>query len=157
MSRRSIFGWALQRCHIRTIKPCESYRAGRGKRCQQAELKSGGDVAIGKRVETETARVSVPVEKERVVIERRTPEGVGTTVTPGTVDFREGEVAHMNVYEETAEIGKQAFVREEVTVRKEIERDTVEATETLRREELEVDVNGKPIVKPSNPRVNKGI
>jgi stress response protein YsnF len=36
-----------------------------------------GEVAIGKRVETETARVSVPVEKERVVIERRTPEALG--------------------------------------------------------------------------------
>jgi len=107
-----------------------------------------GEVAIGKRVETETARVSVPVEKERIVIERRAPEDVGTKVTPGAADFREGEVAHMKVYEETAEIGKQAFVREEVTVRKEIQRDTVDATETLRREELEVDVNGKPIVQP---------
>ena len=116
-----------------------------------------GEVAIGKRVETETARVSVPVEKERVVIERRTPEDVGTTVAPGAADFREGEVAHMNVYEETAEIGKQAFVREEVTVRKEVERHTVDATETLRREELEVDVNGKPIVQPSHRRVNEGI
>jgi uncharacterized protein (TIGR02271 family) len=109
-----------------------------------------GEVAIGKRVETETARVSVPVEKERVVIERRTPEGVGTTVTPGEHDFREGEVVHMRVYEETADIGKQAFVREEVNVRKEIKRDTVDATETLRREELEVDVNGKPVVEPPN-------
>jgi uncharacterized protein (TIGR02271 family) len=107
-----------------------------------------GEVAIGKRVETETARVSVPVEKERVVIERRIPEDAGATVTPGAADFREGEVAHMNVYEETAAIAKQAFVREEVTVRKEIERDTVDATETLRREELEVDVNGKPVVQP---------
>lgn len=109
-----------------------------------------GEVAIGKRVETETARVSVPVEKERVVIERRTPEGVGTTVTPSEHDFREGEVVHMRVYEETADIGKQAFVREEVNVRKEIKRDTVDATETLRREELEVDVNGKPVVEPHN-------
>jgi len=109
-----------------------------------------GEVAIGKRVETETARVSVPVEKERVVIERRTPENVGTTVTPGEHDFREGEVVHMRVYEETADIGKQAFVREEVNVRKEIKRDTVDATETLRREELEVDVNGKPVVEPHN-------
>ncbi|MCZ0902230.1 DUF2382 domain-containing protein, partial [Microcoleus sp. HI-ES] len=33
-----------------------------------------GEVAIGKRVETETARVSVPTEKERVVIESITPE-----------------------------------------------------------------------------------
>jgi len=109
-----------------------------------------GEVAIGKRVETETARVSVPVEKERVVIERRTPENVGTTVTPSEHDFREGEVVHMRVYEETADIGKQAFVREEVNVRKEIKRDTVDATETLRREELEVDVNGKPVVEPHN-------
>jgi stress response protein YsnF len=46
-----------------------------------------GEVAIGKRVETETARVSVPVEKERVVIERRTPQNIGTTVTPSDVDF----------------------------------------------------------------------
>jgi len=109
-----------------------------------------GEVAIGKRVETETARVSVPVEKERVVIERRTPDGAGTTVTPSEHDFREGEVVHMRVYEETADIGKQAFVREEVNVRKEIKRDTVDATETLRREELEVDVNGKPVVEPHN-------
>ena len=113
-----------------------------------------GEVAIGKRVETETARVSVPVEKERVVIERRTPENIGTAVTPSDVDFREGEVAHMRVYEETADIRKQAFVREEVSVRKEVERDTVDATETLRREELEVDVNGKPVVEPSYRRLN---
>ena len=113
-----------------------------------------GEVAVGKRIETETARVSVPVEKERLVIERTTPSGVGTTVTPGTADFREGEVAHMSVYEETAEIGKQAFVREEVTIRKEVERGTVDATETLRREELEVDVNGKPVIQPSHDRLD---
>jgi uncharacterized protein (TIGR02271 family) len=113
-----------------------------------------GEVAIGKRVETETARVSVPVEKERIVIERRNPEDVGATVTPGIHDFREGEVAHMRVYEETADIRKQAFVREEVTVRKEVERDTVDATETLRREELEVDVNGNPVVEPRSRRLN---
>jgi uncharacterized protein (TIGR02271 family) len=116
-----------------------------------------GEVAIGKRVETETARVSVPVEKERVVIERRMPQDAGNAVTPGAVDFREGEVAHMRVYEETAEIGKQPFVREEVTVRKEIEQDTVNATETLRREELEVDVNGNPVVETPHRRLNNRI
>ncbi len=103
-----------------------------------------GDVAIGKRVEADTTHVSVPVNKERVVIERKSPADVGTTVTPNTKSFREGEVAHINLYEETAEIGKQAFVREEVNVRKEVEHDTVDATETLRREELEVDIDGKP-------------
>jgi uncharacterized protein (TIGR02271 family) len=33
-----------------------------------------GEVSVGKHVETETARVAVPVEKERVIIERTTPE-----------------------------------------------------------------------------------
>ncbi|HEY9596384.1 MAG TPA: DUF2382 domain-containing protein [Cyanophyceae cyanobacterium] len=105
-----------------------------------------GEVAVGKHVETETARVSVPVEKERVIIERTTPTGT-TEVTPGAVDFREGEVARMEIYEETADIEKKAFVREEVSIRKEVERDTVEAQETLRREELDIDTQGNPVIK----------
>jgi uncharacterized protein (TIGR02271 family) len=104
-----------------------------------------GEVAIGKHVETETAQVSVPVDKERVIIERTTPSST-TEVTPGAATFQEGEVARMEVYEETANIQKQAFVREEVNIRKEVEHDTVEATETIRREELDVDVDGNPII-----------
>jgi uncharacterized protein (TIGR02271 family) len=53
----------------------------------------------------------------------------------------------MEVYEETADIQKQAFVREEVNVRKEVAHDTVEATETLRREELQVDADGNPVIR----------
>jgi uncharacterized protein (TIGR02271 family) len=97
-----------------------------------------GEVAIGKRVETETAQVSVPVEKERVVIERITPENAGMAVSPD-IAFNQQDSVRMEVYEETADIQKQAFVREEVNIRKEVERNTVEATETLRREELSVD------------------
>lgn len=105
-----------------------------------------GDVTVGKRIETEIARASVPVEKERIVIERRTPEESRTVVAPSNVDFQEGEVAHMAVYEETANIKKQAFVREEVRIRKEVQEDTVEATERLRREELDVHTEGRPVV-----------
>lgn len=104
-----------------------------------------GEVAVGKHVETETARVSVPIEKERVIIERSNPTDT-REVTPGTADFHEGEVARMEVYEETADIQKKAYVREEVSIRKEVERDTVEATETIRREELDIDVDGKPMI-----------
>ncbi len=104
-----------------------------------------GDVTVSKKVETETARASVPIEKERVVIERRTPSQT-QAVSPGDATFQEGEVARMEVYEESADIHKQAFVREEVNVKKTIEQDTVTAEETLRREELEVDANGKPVI-----------
>ena len=103
-----------------------------------------GEVHIGKRVETETAEVAVPVEKERIVVERHAATD-GVVVNPGTVDFREGEVARMEVYEESANIEKQAFVREEVSVRKEVETDMVEARETIRREELEVEAEGDVI------------
>jgi stress response protein YsnF len=37
-------------------------------------------------------------------------------------------------------------VREEVNIRKEVERDTVDATETLRREELDIDTDGNPSI-----------
>ena len=103
-----------------------------------------GEVAIGKHVETQTAEVAVPVEKERIVVERRDATG-NTVVNPGSVDFRDGEVARVDLYEETANVQKQAFVREEVNVRKEVERDTVQASETIRREELDIDADGDVI------------
>lgn len=105
-----------------------------------------GAVSLGKKIETETAQVSVPVEKERVVIERKTPTDA-TAVAGNNVNFQEGEVARVEVYEETANIGKETFVREEVSVRKEVERDSVEAKETLRREELDVDTDGELNIK----------
>ena len=116
-----------------------------------------GEVAVGKRVETETARVSVPLEKERVVIERTTPTGAGVAVTPGETAFAEGEVARVEVYEENADIHKEAFVREEVNVRKEIDRETVNAEETLRREELDINTQGKPVVDKGTDSRGKGL
>ena len=105
-----------------------------------------GEVAVSKRVETETARASVPIEKERVVIERVTPVEAGRVVSVGEADFQSGEVARMEVYEETADIHKEAYVREEVKVRKEVVRSTVDAEETLRREELDIKTDGTPVV-----------
>ena len=103
-----------------------------------------GDVVVGKRVESETASVSVPIEKERVVIERTTP----TTTTAATADhaFQEGEVARVEVYEEQADIRKEANVREEVSVRKEVEQETVTEQATIRREELDVSGDGTNVV-----------
>ncbi|AFY54614.1 conserved domain protein, TIGR02271+C111 [Rivularia sp. PCC 7116] len=111
------------------------------------QRRKAGEVAIGKHVETETATVSVPVEKERVIVERVTPADAGKAVAPGEATFNEGEVAHMEIYEENADVRKEAFVREEVKVKKEIERDTVEAKETIRREELDIDSGNLPTEK----------
>ncbi|MFQ4141532.1 DUF2382 domain-containing protein [Chlorogloeopsis sp. ULAP02] len=102
------------------------------------QRRKAGEVSIGKHVETETARVAVPVEQERVVIERTNPTNA-TPVDPSQADFQEGEVARMDIYEETPDIHKEAVVREEVRVKKVVETDTAEATDTIRREELDVD------------------
>ena len=100
-----------------------------------------GEVAVGKRVETETERVSVPISKERIVVERSGVDAARPVA--GTPDFQEGEVIRTETYAEQANIGKEAYVREEVDIRKEVEKDTVTGKETLRREELDVDTTGR--------------
>ncbi|MEH1929833.1 MAG: DUF2382 domain-containing protein [Nostoc sp.] len=101
-----------------------------------------GEVAIGKHVETDTVNVAVSLEKERVVIERVTPKDAGKVVSAETANFREGEVAHLEIYEEVADVQKEAFLREEVRVQKVVDKETVEVQETIRREELDVETDG---------------
>jgi uncharacterized protein (TIGR02271 family) len=105
-----------------------------------------GEAVISKRVETETANASVAVDKERVIVER-IPVNSGTVVTPGEANFQAGEVSRMDVYEEVPEFHKEAFVREEVRVSKVVDQETATAQEQLRREELDVDTEGVPVVK----------
>jgi len=55
------------------------------------------------------------------------PKGAETAVAPGSADLRDGQVARIDVYEETSDTHKEAFVREEVRVNKVIEQETVQA------------------------------
>jgi uncharacterized protein (TIGR02271 family) len=106
-----------------------------------------GEAVISKHIETETATASVAVEKERVVIERMPATGSTATMpTTGTDAFKEGEVARMDVYEEVPEFHKEAFVREEVKVSKVVDTENATAQEQLRREELDVNIDGHPVV-----------
>ncbi|MBK1989033.1 DUF2382 domain-containing protein [Sphaerospermopsis aphanizomenoides BCCUSP55] len=101
-----------------------------------------GEVAVGKHIETETASVRVPIQKERIVIDRVQPTATSTVVDPNEIKFQEGEVARIEVYQETPEIHKEAFVREEVRVRKMVDQDMVEAQDIIRREELDINTSG---------------
>ncbi len=116
-----------------------------------------GEVAVSKHIETETAKVSVPVEKERVIIERVTPSTMDNVVSPGEIDFQEGEVVRIELYEEKPEFRKETFVREEVRVTKVVERETVEAQETIRREELDIDTDGKLDMVADSPRMSDNV
>ena len=105
-----------------------------------------GEAVLSKRVETETARASVAIEKERIVIER-VPVNAGTAIAPGEANFQAGEISRLEVYEEVPEFHKEAFVREEVRVSKVVDQETVTAEEQLRREELDVkDAEGRSVV-----------
>lgn len=108
------------------------------------QRQKSGAVSIGKKVETEVANVSVPVEKEKVIIERHDVKD--KAIAPESVDFAADEVVNVDVYEETANIEKQAVVREEVNVRKEVEQNTITANETLRKEELAIDADDKRVI-----------
>jgi uncharacterized protein (TIGR02271 family) len=104
-----------------------------------------GEAVISKRVETETATASVPIDKERIVVER-VPSSSGAAVDPDEASFQEGEVSRIEVYEEVPEFHKEAFVREEVRVSKVVDQETVTAEEELRREELDVDADSRPLI-----------
>ncbi|MER3494291.1 MAG: photosystem reaction center subunit H [Mastigocladus sp. ERB_26_2] len=111
-----------------------------------------GEVTVGKHIETETATVSVPIKKERVVIERVPTTTEAVAVSPDEAQFQAGEVARIEIYEETPEIRKEAFVREEVRVKKVVDKDVVEAQETIRREELDIQTEGNLPLDTTNPQ-----
>lgn len=107
------------------------------------------EVAIGKHVETQKAHISIPLEKERLVVEH-IPVEDGTPGIPGEVDFDRRELARMEIYEETADIQKQFFVREQVSVRKEVEHKTMEVEDNIRREELDLDFSDRNTLEQTN-------
>lgn len=80
-----------------------------------------------------------------MVIER-VPVNSQTAVTPSEANFKEGEVSRMDIYEEVPEFHKEAFVREEIRVSKVVDKETATAQETLRREEIDVNNQGNPVL-----------
>ena len=61
------------------------------------------------------------------------------------------------MYEEKPEFHKETFVREEVRVTKVVDQDTVEAQETIRREELDINTEGNPAMTSDSISVNDSI
>lgn len=97
----------------------------------QKRVERTGDVRVGKRVETEHVRQSVPVTREEVHVDRRPVEDA-----VGSAELRDDEVV-VPISEERLEVNKRPVVKEEVVIRKErvTEQRPIEAD--LRREELD--------------------
>jgi uncharacterized protein (TIGR02271 family) len=94
-----------------------------------------GEVDIRKEVHTEERQLTVPVEHEEVVIERRPAGGRATG------DMRAEEI-RIPVKEERVKVTKEPVVREEVSVGKRKVRETRTVRGEVRKEDLVVDSKG---------------
>jgi len=95
-----------------------------------------GEVEVRKEVTTEHKTITVPVEREEVVIERRPVSGGAVGA-----DFRAEEI-RIPVKEEQVHVSKEAVVKEEVSVGKRKVQDTETVGADLRKEELKVEQTG---------------
>jgi len=94
-----------------------------------------GEVDIRKEVHTEQRQLTVPVEREEVVIERRPAGGRATG------DMKAEEI-RIPVKEERVKVKKEPVVREEVSVGKRKVRETRTVSGEVRKEELAVESKG---------------
>ncbi len=99
-----------------------------------------GSVEVGKRVETHQENVNVDLMREEVVIERHAVSD-GQAVE-GAVLGEDSRTMHIDLEAERANVSKQAFVTEEVTVGKREVADSQTVSETVGREVLEVNKSG---------------
>jgi uncharacterized protein (TIGR02271 family) len=96
------------------------------------DVEQVGSVRVGKHVVEDEQSVDVPVSREDVTITRRAVD----RDTGETLDEAEVEVP---VYAESVKAGKDTRVVEELEIGKKATTDTERVTETVRREEFDVD------------------
>jgi uncharacterized protein (TIGR02271 family) len=100
-----------------------------------------GAVTVRKEVRTEHQQLTVPVEREEVVIERRpVTRGAGAGAGAGAI---KAEEIRIPVKEERVRVTKEAVVTEEVAVGKRKVRDTETVSGDVRKEKLVVEEKGR--------------
>ncbi|WP_337175359.1 YsnF/AvaK domain-containing protein [Paludisphaera sp.] len=103
-----------------------------------------GSVDIRKEVITEDKTITVPVEREEIVIERHAASG---QAVQGGMKGAGAEEIRVPLRKEEVEIGKETVVTEEVSVGKRTVHGTEKASGTVRKEELKVDKHGDVDIK----------
>lgn len=97
-----------------------------------------GGVTVNKNVVEEQREMDVPVTEERVNVSRRT---VDRETTAGDDAFTEGTI-DVPVYGEEVDVQKRNRVVEEIDIDKEAVAGTQRVSDTVRREEVDVDQTG---------------
>ena len=98
-----------------------------------------GEIGLRKEVVTETQEIEVPVEKERVTVERHAVEG--EAVDGYTFDEASDEI-RIPIHEERVSVDKEAYVTEEVEVNTETVTENERVSDTVRKERLDVVESG---------------
>jgi uncharacterized protein (TIGR02271 family) len=143
-------GWSAVRADRANTLAEGGFRdeAGRVIQLKEEYLRANKDVEtaevdIRKEVHTEEKQITVPVEREEVVIERRATSGTAEGVT--------GEIAaeeiRIPVKEEHVHVTKEPVVTEEVRVGKRKVRETQTVKGEVRKEELVVEPKGNARVR----------
>ena len=101
--------------------------------------RDAGEVNVGKRVVEQQQDFEVPVTREEVDITRRR---VDRPADAGDAIVDDGETVRVPVRAEDVEVRKNARVVEEVQVSKRPVTETKRVSETVRREEVDVDETG---------------
>jgi uncharacterized protein (TIGR02271 family) len=141
-------GWSAVRADRANTLAEGGFRADDGRVIQlqeeylraDKETVNAGDVRVRKEVRTEHQKITVPVEREEVVIERRPAHGKAT----GSM---KAEEIRIPVKEERVNVSKQAVVREEVSVGKRKVREDRTVEGDVRKEEVVVESTGKAKVR----------
>lgn len=98
-----------------------------------------GEVRVHKEVVTEQKTINVPVNREEVVIERHPVSGEQVSETP----IGQDETIRIPVSEEQVTITKQPVVTGEVEIGKRTVQDQKQYTDTVKREEVDVEPMGE--------------
>lgn len=115
----------------------------------EKETVSKGDVKVRKEVHTEHKQITVPVEREEVVIERRPASG---KASHGAI---EAEEIRIPTKEERVRVHKETVVKEEVSVGKRKVRDTETVSDEVQEEELVVESEGGATVRQTGKHGKK--
>lgn len=96
-----------------------------------------GEVTLHKDIIEETQTVDVPVTHEEVVVERR-----AVSAAPSAEPIGDEETIRIPVSEERVDVDKHTIVTGEVSLHKRAVEGTERVTETVRKEQAHVDVDG---------------
>ncbi|MEU6855757.1 YsnF/AvaK domain-containing protein, partial [Rothia kristinae] len=112
----------------------------------QSERRETGRARLRKHVVTETETVEVPVRREELHIQRESIDPDSPEARAGAQDAftGDGEETVVTTYEERPVVSTETVATERVSLNKEATESTERVSGEVRKEEIEVDEDGRP-------------